>query len=163
MIGADREASGTRRLHAHRARARRAMPTAPARTDGPITKDLTMKYMLLIYSSPDLPQGTPDEQAADMQRWFDYSDEMAAAGVMVAGDPLEGVETSTTVRIRNDEKVLTDGPFAETKEVLGGYYIVDVDDLDEAIAWAVKSPAAHYGSMEVRPPTWVAPAAWRIP
>lgn len=110
-----------------------------------------MQYMLLIYSTPEAPEGPPEEQAADMQRWFDYTDEMAAAGVMVAGEALEGVDTATTVRIRNDETVLTDGPFAETKEVLGGYYLIDVADLDEAVAWAAKAPAAHYGSLEVRP------------
>lgn len=110
-----------------------------------------MKYMLLIYTPPEQPEGTPDEEAAAMQRWFDYTNEMAEAGVMLAGDALEGGGTATTVRIRNDETLLTDGPFAETKEVLGGYYLIDVDDLDAAIAWAARSPAAHYGSMEVRP------------
>lgn len=111
-----------------------------------------MKYMLLIYSEPqtDTP-GTPEEFAAMMKPWFDYSNEMDAAGVNLGGEPLQGVETATTVRIRNDETVLTDGPFAETKEVLGGYYLIDVDDVDEAIQWAARCPGALYGSIEVRP------------
>ncbi len=111
-----------------------------------------MKYMLLIYSEPQSPpEGTPEEFAAMMQPWFDYTNEMQDAGVHLGGEPLQGVETATTVRVRNDETVLTDGPFAETKEVLGGYYLIDVDDVDEAIRWAAKCPGAHYGSMEVRP------------
>jgi hypothetical protein len=70
---------------------------------------------------------------------------------MVAGDALEPTPTATTVRVRNDETLTTDGPFAETKEQLGGYYIVDVPDLDAAISWATRCPAASHGAVEVRP------------
>jgi hypothetical protein len=70
---------------------------------------------------------------------------------LLAGEVLADVDTATTVRVRDDETVVTDGPFAETKEVLGGYYILDVPDLDEALKWAAKIPNVLYGSTEVRP------------
>ena len=70
---------------------------------------------------------------------------------MVAGDGLQGLETATTVRVRDGESLVTDGPFAETKEMLAGYYLIDVPDLDAALAWAAKIPSVGYGSVEVRP------------
>lgn len=109
-----------------------------------------MQYMLLIYSEPapaDAPQTSPE----DMKPWFDYDEALREAGAYVRGDPLHGPETATSVRVRDGEATLTDGPFAETKEVLGGYYIVDVDDLDAANDWAAQCPAAVYGTIEVRP------------
>jgi hypothetical protein len=111
-----------------------------------------MKYMLLLYSAEDAgPQpGTP-EQAAEMQEWFAYTQALESAGALVGGDALQGSETATTLRLRDGGQVVTDGPFAETKEVLGGYYMIDVDDLDAALAWAAKVPCAPYGSVEVRP------------
>ena len=74
-----------------------------------------------------------------------------ASGAMKGGNALQFPETATTVRVRNDETLLTDGPFAETKEILGGYYLIDVDDLDAALGWAAKMPNITYGSVEVRP------------
>ena len=74
-----------------------------------------------------------------------------AAGVIVSGDALHPTHTATTVRVRDGERLLTDGPYAETREQLGGYYIVDVADIDEAISWAAKIPGASTGSVEVRP------------
>ena len=111
-----------------------------------------MKYMLLLYSAEDAgPQpGTP-EQAAEMQEWFAYTQALETSGAFVGGEPLQGSETATTVRLRDGERVVTDRPFAETKEILGGYYLIDVDDLDAALAWAAKVPCAPYGSVEVRP------------
>lgn len=111
-----------------------------------------MRYMFLIYSDPDAGpgRGTPEAQA-EMGEWFAYTAALAEAGVLVAGDPLHPVESATTVRVRGGERLTTDGPFAETKEVLGGYYIVDVADLDEAVTWAEKIPNVGYGSIEVRP------------
>lgn len=111
-----------------------------------------MKYMLLLYSAADAgpAPGTP-EQAAEMQEWFAYTEALAAAGVLVAGDALHGTEQATTLRVRDGRPVTTDGPFAETKEVLGGYYLIDVPDLDAALEWAAKVPLAPYGSVEVRP------------
>ena len=86
-----------------------------------------------------------------MPKWMAYSQELVDAGAMVAGDPLHGVETATTVRVRDGQTQSVDGPFAETKEILGGYYIIDVADLDAATAWAAKVPLAPYGSVEIRP------------
>ncbi len=107
--------------------------------------------MLLIYSALDAGPQTDEEQAAEMPAWFAYTDELAQAGVLVGGEALQLPETATTIQVRDGARITTDGPFAETKEILGGYYIVDVDDLDQAIEWAEKNPAASYGSIEVRP------------
>jgi hypothetical protein len=104
-----------------------------------------MKYMLLIYSDPTTDAG------ADMSEWFAYTEALATAGALVAGDALQGSDTATTVRVREGRTLHTDGPFAETKEVLGGYYLIDVPTLDEALAWAAKIPNVGWGSIEVRP------------
>jgi len=111
-----------------------------------------MKYMMLIYTDPAAGPavGTP-EQAAAQQEWMQYSQELAATGSLLAGDALQGTETATTVRVRAGDTLTTDGPFAETKEVLGGFYMIDVDGLDEALAWAARMPNITYGSVEVRP------------
>jgi hypothetical protein len=77
--------------------------------------------------------------------------EMASAGVLVDSGPLQPVTSATTVRVRDGEVQLADGPFAEIKEILGGYYVLECGDLDEALRWAAKIPAARYGSVEVRP------------
>jgi hypothetical protein len=109
-----------------------------------------MQYMLLIYGDPtEAPAEAQSE--AQMQRWFSYTQELQESGAMKAGDALQMPDTATTVRVRNDETILTDGPFAETKEILGGYYLIDVPDLDAALAWAAKMPNITYGSVEVRP------------
>lgn len=111
-----------------------------------------MKYMLLLYSAEDAgPTPGSPEAAAEMKEWFAYSEALASAGAMVSGEPLQGADTATTVRVRDGERVTTDGPFAETKEVLGGFYLIDVDDLDAALEWAAQVPLAPYGSVEVRP------------
>ncbi len=109
------------------------------------------QYLLLIYGDPAATADMSDEERqADMKRWFDYTEEVRAAGAFVSGEPLHGPETAKTVRNRDGETVTTDGPFAETKEVLGGYYLVEVDTEEEAVEWAAKCPGADYGSMEVR-------------
>ena len=111
-----------------------------------------MRYMLLIYNDPaDAPALDSPAGREQHDRWFDYTVELREAGVLIAGDPLEGAETATTVRVRGGERLTTDGPFAETKEILGGYYLIDVDDLDQALAWAGKMPNITYGTVEVRP------------
>jgi hypothetical protein len=112
-----------------------------------------MHYMLLIYTDPtDAPQPTSEaEGQAMMTEWFDYTTALHEAGVHVAGDALHPADTASTVRVRGGETLITDGPFAETKEWLGGYYVIDVDDLDAALAWAQKMPNIEYGSVEVRP------------
>lgn len=110
-----------------------------------------MKYMILIAGEePDTPPSEED-QAAEMDQWYAYDAALKDAGAYVAGEALQPSATATTVRVRNDETLLTDGPFAETKEVLGGFYLIDVDDLDEALDWAAKCPSSRYGANEVRP------------
>jgi hypothetical protein len=108
------------------------------------------QYMLLIYAPAE---GGPsdEERQAEMPRWFEFTQSLRDAGVMVAGDALHGVDAATTVRVRSGETQITDGPFAETKELLAGYYVVDVPDLDTALAHAARVPNVHYGSIEVRP------------
>ena len=108
-----------------------------------------MKYMLLIYSDPTAFNPADGEKI--MGEYMAFTQEILDSGEMVAGDPLEGAETATSVRVRNAKRTTTDGPFAETKEVLGGYYIVDVKDLDRAVELAGKIPDSRTGIIEVRP------------
>jgi hypothetical protein len=108
------------------------------------------QYILLI-NEPTEGGLPPSEQEAQMQRWGEYSQSLAESGAMVGGDRLRPADTATTLRVREGETLLTDGPFAETKEVLGGYFIIDVPDLDTAIKWAGRMPHVSYGSVEVRP------------
>ena len=111
-----------------------------------------MRYIALIYANEaDRPQpGTPASEKM-MKDYFDYSDAVVKAGVFKAGDALLPTPTATTVRARDGKTLTTDGPFAETKEQLGGFYVLDCKDLDEAISWAAKIPDARTGSIEVRP------------
>jgi len=108
------------------------------------------QYILLIYA-PTEGGPSPEELEAEMPRWFSYTQELQDAGVMRAGEALHGADAATTVRVRDGKRLTSDGPFAETKEVLGGYYVIDVPDLDAALAWAEKIPSVGYGSVEVRP------------
>ena len=110
------------------------------------------QYMLLMYDDPAAgpAEGSPEDQA-EFAGWMSYTDQMAQAGIMRAGEALHPVSTATTVRVRGDERVVSDGPFAETKELLGGYYVIDVPDLDTALEWAGKAPHIEHGSVEVRP------------
>jgi hypothetical protein len=107
-------------------------------------------YMVLIYG-PAEGGPNPEEIAAEFPRWAQFTQELRDAGLFVAGDPLQGVEVATTVRVRDGETQITDGPFAETKENLGGYYILDAPDLDTVLGYAARMPNVHYGSIEVRP------------
>jgi hypothetical protein len=111
------------------------------------------QYMLLIYT-PAEGGPPPEELEAQMPKWFEYTQALQDSGAFVSGDALQPVDSATTVRVRGGETLTTDGPFAETKEILGGYYIIDVADLDVALDWAAKMPSAPYGSTEVRP-VWV--------
>lgn len=108
-----------------------------------------MKYMLLIYGAEDL--WTEDERTECMLDSMKICDELEAQGKWVASSPLHSVMTATCVRIRNGQRQVTDGPFAETTEQLGGYYIIDVDQRDEAIEIASKLPPAKKGMVEIRP------------
>jgi hypothetical protein len=111
-----------------------------------------MQYMLLIYDSEADGKKRPDAVRQQMfQDYGTFTREIAQAGKLKAGDPLESSSTATTVRVRDGKTVVTDGPFAETKEQLGGYYMVEAKDLDEAISIAAKIPSSKFGSIEVRP------------
>ncbi|MBC7974098.1 MAG: YciI family protein [Myxococcales bacterium] len=111
-----------------------------------------MQYLLLIYDAEktilELPEAERNQLYAD---YVTFTKEVRASGHFKAGDPLQPVHTATTVRVRDGKTVTTDGPFAETREQLGGYYLVDAKDLDEATALAARIPSAKYGSIEVRP------------
>jgi hypothetical protein len=111
-----------------------------------------MQYMLLIYNPPGDWESLPAEQRQQVHEAYGtFTEELQASGKMVAGDALQATSTATSIRVRDGETLTTDGPFAETKEVLGGYYLIDVDTLDEALDWAAKIPGAAYGTIEVRP------------
>jgi hypothetical protein len=113
-----------------------------------------MQYMFLIYSDesqmPD-PPTDPAGVAAMMEPWLAYNRALQEAGVFVAGDALQPTSTATTVTATRGAPVFTDGPFAETREQLGGYYLVDCADLDQAMHWAAKCPGTAFGRVEVRP------------
>ena len=110
-----------------------------------------MQYMILIYDDEKAwATMSEEEMNKGFAAYMTYSKDMALAGVMKGGASLHPTMTATTVRVKNGKTTTTDGPFAETKEQLGGYYIVDVPNLDEAIKWAAKCPAAKNGSIEVR-------------
>ncbi len=111
-----------------------------------------MKYMMLIYSaeSAEPSYGTP-EFSAHIEAYFAFNETMTKRGVFVEGDALESVDSATTVCVRDGKTNTTDGPFAETKEQLGGFYILDCKDLDEAIECAAQIPSAALGRVEIRP------------
>ena len=111
-----------------------------------------MRYMLLIYGDEQAYAALgEDELAADMQRWTEYTTWLGEKGWMKAGDALQPTTDATTVRVQDGERVVTDGPFAETKEQLGGYYEIDVANLDDAIEAAARCPGAGHGTIELRP------------
>jgi hypothetical protein len=106
-----------------------------------------MRYLILIYENED----TAPQDPAELEKWSAYTESLKAAGVLRGGEALQPTSTATTVR-RVDGKVVTsDGPFAETKEQLGGYYMVECGDLDEALKWAAEIPSVGRGPVEVRP------------
>jgi hypothetical protein len=110
-----------------------------------------MQYLLLLTYRPEdnTQEGTPEFEA-EMRRWGELNEEMRQAGVWLGASGLKS-DAATTVRAPQGEVVVTDGPYAETKEVVFSFYIIDVEDLDAAIAWAAKTPAAKYGSIEIHP------------
>jgi hypothetical protein len=111
-----------------------------------------MKYAFNIYGDESQRESaTPEQQQQMSQAYGVVTQEMQDKGVYVAGEGLYPTPTATTVRVRDGEQDVTDGPFAETKEQLGGFYILDVKDLDEAIEWAAKIPGSQFGSVEIRP------------
>jgi len=108
-----------------------------------------MKYMLLIYTDEKLY--APGEREACFEESVQLTHDLSANGQYVAASPLQLVATASSVKVRNGEAIVTDGPFAETREQLGGYYIVDVKDREEALAIAARIPGAKLGTVEVRP------------
>ncbi len=110
-----------------------------------------MKYMLLIYGPDPEPTMAGDQAMGDPEAWAAYTKSLVDAGILRGGEPLTGTASATTVRVRDGRRLMTDGPFAETKEVLGGYYLLECDDLDTALDAAARCPGAVNGSVEVRP------------
>ncbi len=111
-----------------------------------------MRYLLLIYNDErGWDDMSEDEQAAQLPRWNAYTESLQSAGILRGGDALQPTASATTVRVRDGETQLTDGPFAETREQLGGYYMVECDTLDQAIEAASRIPSVDRGSVEVRP------------
>ena len=118
----------------------------------PTRKGSAVLYTLLIYGDPSAaPDFEAPEGQAEMQHWMSYSQELAESGSLKAGEALQPAETATTVRERDGQSMTTDGPFAETKEILAGFYLIDVPDLDAALQWAAKMPNIKHGTVEVRP------------
>jgi hypothetical protein len=111
-----------------------------------------MRYMLIILGDESrLASLSDEERAANGAAWADCTQAMIDAGKFVSGEGLQSVTTATTLRVEDGERVLTDGPFAETKEQIGGFYVIDCKDLDEALDWAAKLPHAQGGTTEIRP------------
>ena len=108
-----------------------------------------MRYMLLIYGEETVLDA--DEREACYVESAGLARDLAAGGSHVAASPLHSVSTATSVRVRDGKRLVTDGPFAETREQLGGYYIVETENLDEAIAIAARIPGAKWGTVEIRP------------
>jgi len=112
----------------------------------------TMKYLCLVYVEPDaIPALSPTEKATLDRDSIAYDQELTRAGRYIVSDALEPTTTARTVRVRRGKAITTDGPFAETKEVLGGFILINAANMDEAIALATKIPMANHGAIEVRP------------
>lgn len=111
-----------------------------------------MQYLCLIYENEAQQQGrSPEESKEIWDGYMSFNQEIGAAGKLVGGDALEPTSTATSVRLRDGKVLVTDGPFAETREALGGYYLINADDLDDAVRIAAKIPTAKHGTIEVRP------------
>jgi hypothetical protein len=110
-----------------------------------------VKYLLLIYLDKDWESRNLADRQRVYQEQVEHSEQLRAKGQYLGGNPLHPVSTATTVRVRDGKRLLTDGPFAETREHLGGYMLIDVDNLDEAIAFATQAPLARVATIEVRP------------
>src|SRR6266498_2053617 len=112
-----------------------------------------MRYLLLIYATEQPPEASSEqERQAYLGEWFSFSDEFQRSSKMKGGEALQPTATATTLRLRDGKRVTSDGPFAETKEQLGGFFIIDAEDLDTAIEWSAKMPHLPWGgSVEIRP------------
>jgi hypothetical protein len=111
-----------------------------------------VQYVCLIYADETIDDSRSDEETnAILGEYFAFTDSIRKSGNYVGGEALQSTPTATTVRVRDDETLVTDGPFAETKEQLGGFYLIEAKDIDEATSIAARIPSARYGSIEVRP------------
>jgi hypothetical protein len=117
-----------------------------------------MQYLLLLTNAPDAWEDPTVDEAVDhaggdgvFDDWAGYTRALHEAGVLVSGAALHGTDTATSVRVRDGQRLVSDGPFADTKEHLIGFYIIDVPDLDPALAWAARVPSVRTGTVEVRP------------
>ena len=111
-----------------------------------------MQFMALIYGDGSRWEAFSDaEREAVYERYRSFADEAGKAGVMAGGGELASTRDATTVRVRNDETLVTDGPYAEVKEALGGYFLLDCDSMEDAVEWASRIPGAEHGAIEVRP------------
>jgi hypothetical protein len=111
-----------------------------------------VQYLLLIFDDERVWGEMPEEERNRLYAEFGvFTNELRESGALVTADQLQPSTTATLVQVRNGETLTTDGPFAETKEQLGGYYLIDVESLDEALEWAAKIPSARAGTIEVRP------------
>jgi hypothetical protein len=120
-----------------------------------------MRYLLLIYAEESSELPPPEVQAEEHAKYAQFTADVKRRGLFQAGEALNPTSTATTVRVVDGDTVTTDGPFAETKEALGGFYMIEARDLDEAIEVAARIPAAHYGSIEVRP-IWELPPEYQM-
>ena len=111
-----------------------------------------MKYLLLMYADESIGSKLSKEELQAMGKtWAEFRKEISVSGELISSSGVAPGSSATTIRVRNDKTMITDGPFAETHEQLGGYFLIDCKDLDEAIGWAEKIPTAKYGSIEIRP------------
>ena len=120
-----------------------------------------MKYALLIYATPGAAEGARPADDGVIDGWLDYTAAMKASGALLTAEQLAHIDTATSVTMSEGGRLLTDGPFMETKEHLLGFYLLDVPDLDTALDWAGKMPIVRYGTVEVRPV--LEGQAWRTP
>lgn len=113
-----------------------------------------MRYVCFVHIDPDLIGAlSPEEDKAQQRESIAFDEELIRSGHMIAAHPIQGAETATVIRNRNGQVSMTDGPYVETKEHLGGFFLLEARDLNEALSLASKAPVARYGSVEVRP-TW---------
>jgi hypothetical protein len=117
-----------------------------------------VQYLLLLHLDPEAPPADPAPPQAAPD-WVSYTDALARAGVLVSGEAVRPPHTATTLRLRGGEQILTDGPFLETRELLIGWYVIDVDDLDAAVRWAAALPLPGQLTVEIRPVDLVAASA----
>jgi hypothetical protein len=124
----------------------------PSETDPTTDNGGSMEYLALIYADQSVWERMTDaERESAYEQYGEFAEAARAAGVLVAGDELASTTTATTVRVRDHERLVSDGPYAEVKEALGGFFILDCASFDDALDWAARIPAVDHGAVEVRP------------